>query len=411
MEELPKYDTLFSLDKSGKIRFYLQTLEYVDDGQYYRLSSSTGLWLGKPTTSITRITKAKRNNTLYEQAVIQANSSFNDKKNEGYKTEQDLRDFAIARDIELPEDITPSQMFQFLKIKYNTDTRWYPLPMLAEKYAPHKKKVAFPGFVQPKLNGVRCLALWDQDDNCVVLVSRGGKTYFIPHIEKQLKPFFQTNPHIILDGELYCHGKRLQHISGAARREKDAPEWLEYHVYDMISDAHQSERLVQASANVFILRSQWGAKDIHFVQPYSISSHEQIKEWHDSFVMNGYEGAMYRNPNGKYGVSFRVTDLLKVKEFIDEEFEIVGCKTDPDKTVGESFVFILKNDLNDETFEARPTGSVRDKETWYSRIDSLLGKKATVRYQERTAKELPHQGHVRADNTSCLTIEEVDPLK
>jgi hypothetical protein len=410
---LPIYHTLYCLDKAGKIRVFDLNIEPNED-ETFDVSSCTGLLGGKLTYQSKKVSSVKRGcTTLLEQAAVVATGIYNDKRNEGYKSEQELLQYAQANDIEFPFDqnLSVADKFRLLKIKHNTDTRWYPLPMLADKYEKNKKKVAFPGFIQPKLNGVRCLALWDRDKDCVVLVSRGGKTYYLPHLERQLKPFFQTNPTIILDGEIFCKGKRLQEISGAARKEKDAPDWLEYHVYDIVSDEPQSARLQDVGTNVFILRTQWGAKNVFAVETRQVTNHDEIKAWHDYFVGEGYEGAMYRNPSAKYGVSFRVIDLLKVKEFLDEEFEIIGCKVDPDKTVGESFVFELKNNTNDLTFFARPTGTVEEKQFWHDNIDAFIGFKATVRYQERTADDLPHQAHVRAADTECLTIEELDPLK
>lgn len=403
---------LYCLDKAGKVRVYFQTLEPIEGTEGYVITSSTGLVNGKHTESKEMVLKAKGKNTIYEQAKVKAEAAYTNKRNEGYKSIVDLAEYAVANEIELDVEAPIDVIFRKLKIRYNTDTRWYPLPMLADKYEKHKKKVAFPGYIQPKLNGVRCLAMWDKDNDNVILVSRGGKTYFIPHIEKELRPFFQTNPTVILDGEIYSHGKRLQTISGAARKEKDAPDWLEYHVYDLLDiDKTQGERLREADAAIFVLRGQWGAKHIYSVPHYSVSQHEEIKSWHDNFVNDGYEGAMYRNPSARYGVSFRVTELLKVKEFIDEEFEIIGCEADEAVGIPQSFVFVLQNDRNDETFKARPTGSLEEKQFWYDNIDAFIGAKATVRYQERTADDLPHQGHVRSDKTKCLTIEEVDPLK
>jgi hypothetical protein len=413
---VPTYPPVYALDKSGKIRYFQTHLRPLniysqDEPDAYELATITGLVGGKPSQKLTIIKKANKGNTIFEQAKVAINKEFTDKLNEGYKSVGDLLSYAAARDIPIPDGADVAEMYRVLKIKYNTDTRWYPLPMLADKYEKHKNKVAFPGYVQPKLNGVRCLALWDKDDDKVVLVSRGGKTYQIPFLEAQLKPFFQTNPHTILDGEIFCKGKRLQTISGAARREKDAPDWLEYHVYDIVSDEPQSARLEKADTMVFILRMQWNAKNVYSVPHHPVASHDEIKQWHDYYVSEGYEGLMYRNPSGRYGVSFRVTELLKVKEFLDEEFEIIGGKITEGKTIGESFVFELRNNTNDKTFFARPTGTVEEKEYWYANFLSYIGLKATVRFQERTADDLPHQGHIRSDNTKCLTIEELDPRK
>lgn len=52
--------------------------------------------------------------------------------------------------------------------------------------------------------------------------------------------FFKENPTIILDGELYKHGKTLQQISGAARMEKNMydTDWLQYWIYDIYDTAN-----------------------------------------------------------------------------------------------------------------------------------------------------------------------------
>jgi hypothetical protein len=407
---LPQFEALYSLDKKGLIRVFL--LLVVDKADYFEIVTSAGLLKGKLTEKRTKVTTAKKGKTLEEQVILQANSLYESKINEGYKSLNRLEDYALANDIDLKPGFGIADIYKHLKITYNTDANWHPLPMLAEKWETGKKSARYPGYIQPKLNGVRCLALFDKDTGKVVFCSRGGKTYKIPHIADQLEGFFNINQNLVLDGEIFVHGKRLQEISGAVRREKDCPDWLEYHVYDIVdSTKTQKARLADLRVYLLILKTQFNARSVFEVSTREVTSEAEVKEYHDEFVAEGYEGAIYRHPNAPYAVSFRVNSLLKVKEFIDDEFEIIGCKVDPDKTVGESFVFELQNDLTDATFFARPTGSLQEKEFWYANCFLLIGQKATVRYQERTADNLPHQGHVRSGDTDCLTIEEVNPLK
>lgn len=405
------YDTLFALNKQGKILIFDQEIYSNTVNGTCVINSSTGLQDGKKKVTATKVTKGKQKRTVLEQAESQADSNWNTKRNEGYKTYGDLVLYGQSMDIDIEPHMPPHEIYKRLGITYNTDTNWYPLPMLAEKWAEKKKHVKYPVIIQPKLNGVRCLCFWDKTSCEIVFATRGGKTYKLPFLSIQLKPFFAVNPKVILDGEIFCLGKRLQEISGAARNEKEKVDWLGYHVYDVISDKTQTERLADLRIYLMLLKTQFNAPDIHEVFTTHANTEEEVKYFHDQFVSEGYEGAIVRNPKGKYWISFRVSELLKVKEFIDEEFVIIGCKVDPDKTVGESFVFELENNTNDKTFYARPTGSIQDKEYWYANIDALVGAKATVRYQERTADDLPHQGHIRSDKTKCLTVEEVDPYK
>ena len=89
-----------------------------------------------------------------------------------------------------------------MKMKYK--------PMLAypvsDKPIDYKKVV----YMQPKLDGVRCLIQYERRtkprEDVVVAYSRNGKEWKnINHILEELKPFFQKNPDVVLDGELYNH--------------------------------------------------------------------------------------------------------------------------------------------------------------------------------------------------------------
>ena len=81
-------------------------------------------------------------------------------------------------------------------------------PMLA--YKVDKKPIDWSEkvFMQPKLDGVRCVIQLD-DKGEVYAYSRTGKPWLnIAHILKDLKPFFDQQPDVILDGELYNHDLR-----------------------------------------------------------------------------------------------------------------------------------------------------------------------------------------------------------
>ena len=71
-------------------------------------------------------------------------------------------------------------------------------PMLAHKYNPDKFQ--YPGYIQPKLDGVRCVFTKDG------AFSRTGKQFMnVKHIETALQPVFAQHPSLMLDGELYNH--------------------------------------------------------------------------------------------------------------------------------------------------------------------------------------------------------------
>ena len=109
--------------------------------------------------------------------------------------------------------------------------------MLAHKY--NEDKADYPAFIQPKLDGVRCLF------TAKGAFSRANNQFMnVEHIEKALKPFFAKNPTAILDGELYNHGLKddFEKIISLVKKRKptdldkaEATELVQYHVYDIAS--------------------------------------------------------------------------------------------------------------------------------------------------------------------------------
>ena len=113
-------------------------------------------------------------------------------------------------------------------------------PMLAYKVG--KKDVDWSGkiFIQPKLDGVRCIFTKDS------AFSRTGKKFKnVAHLEYDLTDFFRKNPNTMLDGELYNHALKddFEKIILLVRKTKpteddrrDAQHLVQYHVYDTIAE-------------------------------------------------------------------------------------------------------------------------------------------------------------------------------
>ena len=109
-------------------------------------------------------------------------------------------------------------------------------PMLAHKLNENRIDWSKPVYMQPKLDGVRCLFTKDG------AFSRTGKQFMnIKHIEDSLKSFFKKYPEMVLDGELYNHDLRddFEKIISLVRKQKptdldraEAHKMIQYHIYD-----------------------------------------------------------------------------------------------------------------------------------------------------------------------------------
>ena len=137
-------------------------------------------------------------------------------------------------------------------------------PMLA--YPVSDKPIDYdkPVFIQPKLDGVRCL-IQCNPRKMVVAYSRTGKEWKnIDHILRELIPFFAEHPNVILDGELYNHDLRdnFEKIISLVRKTKpteedrlEASKLTQFHCYDIVDETKTFEErneFIQKHFNCFV---------------------------------------------------------------------------------------------------------------------------------------------------------------
>jgi len=259
-------------------------------------------------------------------------------------------------------------------------------PMLAYKLNPHKINFKEFIYMQPKLDGVRCLFTKDG------AFSRTGKQFMnVQHIEDSLKDYFDQNPTMVLDGELYNHDLKddFEKIISLVRKQKptdedrlEASKLTQYHVYDytntlMDSTVNYKYRLNQLTCSDIYTPS------IHYVETKRVKSMKQAKDFHTRKLTEGYEGSILRtNTLYKHGRSW---GLMKFKDFNDAEANIVNYEEGKGKRKGTLGKFIMQDD--DGNIFGCPPGkgyNYSDMKYMLENIHKYMGQRATFTYFQRT---------------------------
>jgi DNA ligase-1 len=273
-------------------------------------------------------------------------------------------------------------------------------PMLAQTFN-LEKKCAFPVYVQRKYDGIRCVA--HLEDCSVILESRNGVPFSnFDVLREQLLPILQENPALYLDGELYTNEIPFETLSGYVRCKKnltpsdiDEINKIQYHIYDFYSVENPKETY-QNRLNMLTELFQKIPIDslIKEVKTDIANNHTDIQQFHADYVANGFEGIMIRSTNGLYELDKRSKYLHKYKEFMEEEFEIVGYHQGD---AGEKGCVVwdcvrhFESNVNSDgkTFAVRPRGTFEQRKEWFLEGDSYVGKKITVIFQEYSQDGIP----------------------
>jgi DNA ligase-1 len=265
--------------------------------------------------------------------------------------------------------------------------------MLAHKY--NEDKADYPAFIQPKLDGVRCLF------TAKGAVSRANNQFMnVQHIEQALKPFFAKNPTAILDGELYNHGLKddFEKIISLVKKRKptdadraEAKELVQFHVYDV-----PTMKIGTYTDRYLFLCTLTYTYPICKVTTELALDFDEAKKMHDKNLKLGYEGSIYRTTYGKYKGT-RSWDLMKFKDFHDAEATIIGYEIGKGKREGTLGKFIMQ-DYDGNKFGCPPGKgyNYKDLANMLENIHDYIGQYATFTYFERTKAGSYRHPHYKA---------------
>jgi ATP-dependent DNA ligase len=369
------YPTLYKKDKSNNVRIWKLTATMHPDNTFW-IETEYGQKDGKIIHGEKQLKEGKnigkKNETSVEQqTILVCDKTFKDKKEkEEYIESLDEIDSAKT-DMSFP-------------------------PMLADTWEPTSKTkrkidITFPCFVQPKLDGIRCLSY--VKNNEIVNQSRQLK-YFknLDHINDELKVIFSSFPNVVLDGELYNHDIVFNQIAGIVKKEKLKPEdrekleHIQYHIYDCFLP-NENKTAIERFDMILKIKNTIKFKYIKFVNTYFCPCKDDVaNKFHPAFIEEKYEGLILRNKDAPYEFT-RTKNLQKFKTFSDDEFEIIGFKQGEGHDDG-TVIWKCKA-KNGKEFDVRPVGTVKERSELYKNGDKYIGKMLTVTYQELSEFGVP----------------------
>lgn len=351
MTTATKFPTLYKQTNTGKIQ---QWSVSTDNNSVTTIYGQVGGKLQTITDTI-RVGKnlGKSNETTpVTQAELQAQQEYDAKLKEGYSPS-----FFVAE--------TNKNILGAVEV------------MLAFPIEKKEKYVTFPAIAQPKLDGLRCVAIIKGGK--ARLFSRTQKEYkTVPHIVEELEGIFEGED-IILDGEIYSHAFKddFNSITHLAKRDgvHEDSKKLEYHVYDTVTAGGYRERMEKGDKFGLAEYCTW-------VETITVTSRQELEEYQAKCVEKGYEGCMLRSIDGEYEGK-RSPNLLKVKTFIDDEFQVLGMEEGKGKLMGAVGAFVMQTE-GGVGFKAKPMGTLAQSQKWWVDRKSLIGKWGTVKYQGKT---------------------------
>ena len=172
-----------------------------------------------------------------------------------------------------------------------------------------------PWAIQRKLDGERCRAIVTSG-RCLLLSSSEAIISSVPHINTYLAKHFPDGEY---DGELYKHGWTQSEIHSVVSTTSSMHrryEELEYHVFDVKNKKVQATRIEEYYKLPF-------GGPIKRVETYLATTMNQIMNFYDQFIAEGYEGFIIRELSSMY-VERRSQLGMKYKPKQVDHYEIVS---------------------------------------------------------------------------------------
>lgn len=382
MNNLP---TLYSRTSTGAIQ---QWTIFVDGSKYYTESGQTDgqKTTSKPTVAVGKNIGKANETTPMEQAASEAEAKWQKQTETGYTENIDEVDTCMS----------------------------YIKPMLAKELDDYINKLNFKAgvLVQNKYNGVRCVATLKNGK--VVLKSRKGQVWLsVPHINKDLEPFFKHFPNAVLDGELFNNElrERLNELISLVRQTKDITEgelkkseqMVQFYIYDIYNvgiitpDTPYKSRKAWLDEYLPKYTSYYRHVPTHLV--YSM---EEVENIYKGFLADKQEGAIIRIANSSYE-NKRSKYLLKYKPENDGDGVVLNIEDGDGNYAGRAKTSKIL--WQGKEFKATWMGDEKQGQEIFNNPKNYIGRTVTFQYTGITGKNgLPE--YARINPASCFRAEQ-----
>lgn len=376
-----KLKTLYSRTSTGNIQ---QWSIFFDGDKFWTEEGIVGGKLSTTTPTVCHGKNAGRANatTPQEQAKKEAEARWKKKLKQHYF-----------------EDIKDIDKVQFIE------------PMLAEKFYDYIDSISYPVMVDRKYNGMRCVINKDG------MFTRTGESIIsAPHIFKAIKQLYETYPDLVLDGELYNHKYRhhLNELISIVRKTKNVSQAdldksaaiVKYYVYDGYGFDNITTDTICSKRRAGLVKLLKDIPDIVVVDYKMAKNQTEVENIYNSYVVDGYEGAIVRIDTKYYNK--RTKNLLKMKPTDDAEFTIIDIKEGTGDWTGSGKTVTVKGDVIDSNgnvitpnvvFDCNFKGTYEDAVQFLKEKSNWIGKSVTIYYNGLTGKGTPNYGQFDYNNS------------
>lgn len=258
--------------------------------------------------------------------------------------------------------------------------------MLADDSKKHESKMKGQVFVEPKLDGVRVLAICDKKKNEVVLMSRNGKELVnFPQINTQFEHMLaELDQSWVFDGEIMSADfqslMRQIHRKGDAETDDAVLNLFDCMPLDEFSEGGCDKPLGERKK--WLESFQFGS-NIELVESIKFDldkEYDKFMDYNRSCIDKGYEGIMIKPQDGVYECK-RSSLWLKVKPFIEVSLKVVDVEEGTGRNAGKLGALIVEG-TDDGKFIRTNVGSGltdEDREEFWKDTEKLMGQIVEVR--------------------------------
>jgi DNA ligase-1 len=266
----------------------------------------------------------------------------------------------------------------------------YPVPvfecMLADDSAKHEKKLKGRVFLEPKLDGVRVVAICDVDRDEVVLMSRNGKelTNF-PHINQQLDDLLDQLPQsYVFDGEIMSENfqvlMREIHRKGGAKTEDAVLNLFDCLPLKAFKEGGYKLPLHTRKQELEGFKFGPNIQLVERVEVDLDNDRDRFLDYNKLCVDKGYEGIMVKPVEGHYECK-RSTLWLKVKPFIEVSLTVVDTEEGTGRNAGKLGALIVEGTDMGKFIRTNVGSGLtdQDRESYWADKDRLIGQVVEIR--------------------------------